>query len=72
MSIDLLKMFYLVDEISVENYFEKSCEFRDWLLAENQTYLEDLDVEDAKKIFKKGFVKNWNKGKLDGEKIRFF
>ena len=56
----------------MENYFEKSCEFRDWLLAENQTYLEDLDVEDAKKIFKKGFVKNWNKGKLDGEKIRFF
>lgn len=53
-----------VDEISVDDYFSKSAEFRTWLSKERGVYFSDLSSEEARKLFKK-FVSKWNSGILN-------
>lgn len=50
--------------ISIDEFFTKSEEFRVWLKLSKNTFFEDLTSKDARKIFEKDFVKDYNKGKL--------
>ncbi|CDZ96609.1 hypothetical protein [Phaffia rhodozyma] len=60
--VDLQQEFG-VDELSEDDYFLKSAEFRVWLKEEKKKYLDQLAGDDARRYFKK-FVKAWNRGKL--------
>jgi hypothetical protein len=51
-------------KISVDDYFTKSEEFRVWLKLAKGEFFEDLSSKDARKIFEKDFVKDFNKGRL--------
>mmetsp|Transcript_16906 Transcript_16906/g.37559 ORF Transcript_16906/g.37559 Transcript_16906/m.37559 type:complete len:172 (-) Transcript_16906:3554-4069(-) len=51
-------------KITVDDYFTKSEEFRVWLKLTKGSYFEDLTSKDARKIFEKDFVKDFNKGRL--------
>jgi hypothetical protein len=50
--------------ITEEDFFNKSEEFRVWLKLSKGQYFEDLSSKDARKVFEKDFVKDYNKGKL--------
>ncbi|KAL1921315.1 uncharacterized protein VTP21DRAFT_11031 [Calcarisporiella thermophila] len=54
----------LIKPLTEENYFDKSSEFRVWLVEEKGKHFNDLSSEDTRKYFKK-FVRAWNKYKLD-------
>jgi hypothetical protein len=54
----------VTEPISEEDFFNKSEEFRVWLKLSKGLYFEDLTSKDARKIFDKDFVKDYNKGKL--------
>ena len=51
--------------ISIDDFFHKSEEFRVWLKISKGMYFEDLTSKDARKLFEKDFVKDFNKGKLN-------
>lgn len=53
-----------IQNISPEDYFLKSSEFRVWLLKERKIYFNDLSSEQSRQLFKK-FVSKWNNGLLN-------
>ncbi|KAK8849574.1 hypothetical protein IAR55_004909 [Kwoniella newhampshirensis] len=61
-SLDLEKMG--IKEISEEDYFLKSYEFKLWLKDERSKYLDEMSSESAHKYFRK-FVRRWNDGALE-------
>mmetsp|Transcript_19248 Transcript_19248/g.24835 ORF Transcript_19248/g.24835 Transcript_19248/m.24835 type:complete len:190 (+) Transcript_19248:136-705(+) len=52
-------------QLSEEDYFTRSSEFRVWLWLEKKKCLDELLSEKSHEMFDK-FVKKWNKGKLEG------
>ncbi|WVO13831.1 hypothetical protein L204_101454 [Cryptococcus depauperatus] len=52
-----------VKEISEDDYFLKSSEFKSWLKEERGKYLDEMSSESAHKYFRK-FVRRWNDGEL--------
>ncbi|XP_022100803.1 uncharacterized protein LOC110984688 [Acanthaster planci] len=52
-----------LNKISKEDFYNKSTEFRLWLVEEKGKYFDQLSGSKAKSYFKK-FVKKWNSGKL--------
>ncbi|WVQ79299.1 hypothetical protein IAT38_001396 [Cryptococcus sp. DSM 104549] len=52
-----------VKEISEDDYFLKSNEFKYWLKEERGKYLDEMSSESAHKYFRK-FVRRWNDGAL--------
>ena len=58
---------YSAKTISKSDYYSKLTEFRKWLLTKKSCYLDDLSTKQAKRLFKKKFVKKWNSGKLGNE-----
>eukprot|EP00968_Pinguiococcus_pyrenoidosus_P021692 scaffold2893_cov254-Pinguiococcus_pyrenoidosus.AAC.2 len=51
-------------EISLDDYFEKSREFRVWLRQEKQRTLESYSTDEARDLFQRKFCKAWNRGLL--------
>ncbi|CAM9676050.1 unnamed protein product, partial [Chrysoparadoxa australica] len=51
------------EQISEEDYFKKSNEFKAWLLESKRTAFETLTSEESHAYFNK-FVKYWNRGDL--------
>ena len=51
------------ENLTEDDYFSKSREFRVWLREDRDVNFEDLSTEKAKKWFSK-FVKEWNEGSL--------
>ncbi|CAG8628661.1 6072_t:CDS:2, partial [Ambispora leptoticha] len=51
-------------QISEDDYYSKSTEFRTWLREEKQKYFDEMSSHQTRKYFRK-FVRAWNKGKLD-------
>ncbi len=65
-----------INPISSDDFFTKSEEFRVWLKLSQNVFFEDLTSKEARKIFDKEFVKDYNKGKLtsmyyDGKKVKY-
>ncbi|KIR34614.1 hypothetical protein I352_02865 [Cryptococcus deuterogattii MMRL2647] len=60
--LDLTEMG--VKEISEDDYFLKSSEFRLWLKEERGKYLDEVSSESAHKYFRK-FCRRWNDGALN-------
>ncbi|WVQ96090.1 hypothetical protein IAU59_003191 [Kwoniella sp. CBS 9459] len=52
-----------VKEISEDDYFLKSSEFKAWLKEERGKYLDEMSSDSAHKYFRK-FVRRWNDGAL--------
>ena len=52
-------------QISIDDYFSRSFEFRYWLRTAKGLSFESLTTEKSHELFKEDFVKKWNKGKLD-------
>ncbi|WVF68550.1 hypothetical protein IAT40_003318 [Kwoniella sp. CBS 6097] len=52
-----------VKEISEDDYFLKSSEFKAWLKEDRGKYLDEMSSESAHKYFRK-FVRRWNDGTL--------
>lgn len=55
----------LVLEISEDDYYTKSTEFRLWLRRAKKKYFEEMTADETRRYFKK-FVKAWNNFDLDG------
>lgn len=53
-----------ISPISSDDFFTKSEEFRVWLKLSENVFFEDLTSKEARKLFDKEFVKDYNKGKL--------
>ncbi|XP_062510640.1 pre-mRNA-splicing factor CWC22 homolog [Corticium candelabrum] len=53
-----------LDPITKHDFFEKSSEFRLWLIEKRHRYFDELSNSDSRKLFKK-FVVRWNSGKLN-------
>ncbi|CAG8534973.1 1599_t:CDS:2 [Ambispora gerdemannii] len=51
-------------QISEDDYYSKSTEFRTWLREEKQKYFDEMSSHQTRKYFRK-FVRAWNKDKLD-------
>ncbi|ORY34900.1 hypothetical protein BCR39DRAFT_515474 [Naematelia encephala] len=61
---DLLDLRKLgVAEITEDDYFKKSAEFKVWLKESRDKYLDEVSSESAHKYFRK-FVRRWNDGAL--------
>jgi ABC-type Zn2+ transport system substrate-binding protein/surface adhesin len=61
--------------ITEDDFFNKSEEFRVWLKLAKNEYFEDLSSKEARKLFEKEFMKDFNKGKLssmyyDGKRVK--
>jgi len=53
-----------IKPITSDDFFTKSEEFRVWLKLSENVFFEDLTSKEARKMFDKEFVKDYNKGKL--------
>lgn len=65
-----------IKPISSDDFFTKSEEFRVWLKLSQNVFFEDLTSKEARKMFDKEFVKDYNKGKLtsmyyDGKNVMY-
>lgn len=66
----------LPPQITEEDFFEKSIEFRVWLKLYKEMFFENLSTKETRDLFEGEFMKHYNKGKLssmfyDGNKYLF-
>lgn len=55
-----------VAELSEDDYFVRSAEFKAWLSESKGKYLDEIPSKDARRYFER-FVRRWNEGKLPEE-----
>ena len=51
-----------VDPISEDDYFARTREFQLWLQEARNTFLDELQGDEARRLFRKYFVDKWNGG----------
>jgi hypothetical protein len=52
--------------ITKEDYYNKNCEFREWVRNVKGKYLDDMSTDKARKYFDQ-FVEQYNAGKLEAK-----